>query len=97
MYYNEKHVSILTIIAISTMTSPTDINVPTRGALVLETKASFLLLRFVNSDVSYYGHRISEKKKRKRKHGKFACKINSGERKPVVDRSAETKRQSFTC
>ena len=46
------------------MTSPTDINVPTRSALVLETKASFLLLRFVNSDVSYYGHRISEKKKK---------------------------------
>ena len=43
----------MTIIAISAMTSPTDINVPTRGALVLETKASFLLLRFVNSDVSY--------------------------------------------
>ena len=62
MYYNVRHVSIMTIIAISAMTSPTDINVPTRGALVLETKASFLLLRFVNSDVSYYGHRISEKK-----------------------------------
>ena len=77
----------MTIIAISAMTSPTDINVPTRGALVLETKASFVLLRFVNSDASYYGHRIIEKK-RKRKHGKFACKINSGERKPVVDRSA---------
>ena len=68
------------------MTSPTDINVPTRSALVLETKASFLLLRFVNSDVSYYGHPISEEKKRKRKHGKFACKINSGEQKPVLDR-----------
>ena len=67
MYYNEKHVSIMTIIAISTMTSPTDINVPIRGALVLETKASFLLLRFVNSDVSYYGHRISEKKKKEKK------------------------------
>ena len=48
---------------LSTLTSPIDINVPTRSALVLETKACFLLLRFVNSDVSYYGHRISEKKK----------------------------------
>lgn len=67
MYYNVRHVSIMTIIAISAKTSPTDINVPTRGALVLETKASFLLLRFVNSDVSYYGHRISEKKIKKKK------------------------------
>ena len=66
MYYNVRHVSIMTIIAISAMTSPTDINVPTRGALVLETKASFVLLRFVNSDASYYGHRIIEKKKEKK-------------------------------
>lgn len=57
----------MTIIAISAMTSPTDISVPTRGAFVLETKASFLLLRFVNSDVSYYGHRISEKKIKEKK------------------------------
>ena len=67
MYYNVRHVSIMTIIAISAMTSPIDINVPTKGALVLETKASFLLLRFVNSDVSYYGHRISEKKIKEKK------------------------------
>ena len=67
MYYNVRHVSIMTIIAISAKTSPTDINVPTRGALVLETKASFLLLHFVNSDVSYYGHRISEKKIKEKK------------------------------
>ena len=48
-------------IAILLLSSPNDVNVPTRGALVLETNDPFVSLvpnlnnkkMFVNSDVSY--------------------------------------------
>lgn len=55
------HLLYLTTIAILTLTSPMDINVPTRSTLALVTEDSFVSLfahlnnkkLFLNSDVSY--------------------------------------------